>query len=340
MELAGGDMAADSADLERRWQRLVSVRDDAIRAVRHRTSQPQDAEDHVHEAMLRLARRPNLDVDSGGLRALVVRAACCLAADRSRWQRRQDRLVGRLAAGADVPSPEQRVVDRGQLAWVADAVTDLGRMERAALLHAVDGHRIDEIADLLGVGYNAVENALARARRKLRLRAAAATAMLAGLLRRILSRAETAPTAAVLPVIVAALWLPGAGGQGHAAPADQAPALAARPATSLQARSQPPPVAANSLGAGGAARHVAAPGGHSRVLPADPRATDPAPKPPLDITIEPGPEPGAPLVVVAGFPVVKEPTSNLTVGPVHGWHQVTDVGCTAGTAGCPPYRVG
>jgi RNA polymerase sigma factor (sigma-70 family) len=192
--------------LGERWQRLAALREGAVRGVRTRTARPDDAEDLVHEAMLRLAARPRVDLADPRACALVVRTACGIAIDRARWQHRQGVLAGRLVAPC-ADSPEDVVADRSEAAWLAEALPQLGRMERAALLHTASGLDVGEIAALLGVGYKAAENALGRARRKLRLRAAAVVTGLAALLRRLTSQPESAMALAVAPAVAIALLI-------------------------------------------------------------------------------------------------------------------------------------
>ncbi len=337
-----------SGDLERRWLRLVGVRDQAVHVVRARIARPEEAEDLVHEALLRLAARPVLDVDdTAGLRALVVRTASCLAVDRWRRQQRQARAVRRLAAGAVSDSPENRVADRSEAAWLAGGLPALGRMERAALLHAVDGRHVEEIARLLGVGYKAAENALGRARRKMRVRAAAAAALVADLLRRAVSRPEGAQVAAMVPVVAAAiLLLPSAAAPRQHPTAPQARVSSSSQPGSVLAHARLTAVNASPASAPGAGRAAAStPVGGATTAAAG--ATGGGPSSPggpltgLPVTVTPGPpEHGRPLLVVAGTPVLYEPTTNLQAGPIHGWDQATHLTCVAGDPACPPLEVG
>jgi DNA-directed RNA polymerase specialized sigma24 family protein len=313
--------------------------------VRARSPRPEEAEDCLHEALVRLAARPVLDVDSAGLRALVVRTACSLAIDRWRRERCRERLLARLAVGAVAESPEARVADRSEAAWLAGGMVELGSIERAALLHAVDGHHVGEIAHLLGIGYKSAENALGRARRKLRLRAAAAAAALAGLLRRVMSRQESAQAAVVVvPVLAALLLLPGGApsqppmqaSSGQHAAAMMPPAVPA-----IHAR-----LTAHVLPAGSASE------GGADVRQAAPTSATSAPQPPSrqnpgvlytpigGVGIAQNPDGGPQLVVVAGFTLVSGPSTALNVGPIHSWYQATHMTCAVGDPTCPPIKVG
>ena len=247
-----GRAAGDAA--EPLWQALVALRDDAVRILRSRTSGGEEAEDHVHEAMLRLAQRPIALTGAPQLRSLLVRTACCIAIDRHRRSGRQQRLLGRLAGGATHSSPEEIVADRSEARWLAEGMTALGDMEYGALLHAMEGRRPGEIARLLGVDYKAAENALGRARRKLRLRAASVVVGIGALLRRLRLEEHTATvTASVL--VAALLFSHGAGGQPHTAPqpphhVDLAPALLRPVAHHAGPRAAAPPAAHTSVAPG------------------------------------------------------------------------------------------
>jgi RNA polymerase sigma factor (sigma-70 family) len=155
----------------RRWASLVALRDDALTIVQQRVSKPEDAEDHLHNAMLRLADRDDLAIDDPArLRRLMVRVACHLAIDGTRRAITERRLLPRLAGAGRSESAEDMVADRSEARWLAEALPSLGAVERGALLHRADGRDLAEIAELLGVTYKAAANALSRARRKMRLR--------------------------------------------------------------------------------------------------------------------------------------------------------------------------
>jgi len=325
------------AELAARWDRLAGVREPAIRAVHARVPRPEEAEDLVHEALLRLAARPGLDTgDPACLRSLVVTTACGLAIDGWRRERRRERLLDRLGAGLGAaPSAEMRVADRSEAAWLAAGLPDLGSLERAAILHAADGEPVGEIARLLGVGYKAAENALGRARRKLRLRAAAVAIALASLLRRLASHPEAPQAALLAPVLVAILLGPGAwhaSGPAASAPArlaavvavPQQPVAGAPHATGAAAGSvRPAPAAGEATAPSGEGGGGGAGGSHPWRSPDG-----------LPVQVAPGPESGDPLVTVGGTPVplLDQPSSA-------GWAEVSRTTCATSSAACFPVAV-
>jgi RNA polymerase sigma-70 factor (ECF subfamily) len=316
--------------LAARWNRLAGVREPAIQIVRGRVARPEDAEDLVHEALLRLAGRAVLDAENPGLRSLVVTTACGLAVDGWRRERRHQRLLGRLAPGT-APSPESQVADRSEAAWLAAGLPDLGRMERAAILHAAEGQPVGEIARLLGVGYKAAENALGRARRKLRVRAAAAVVGGLSLLRRLFARPESGQAAVIVPVLAAILLLP-ATGRGGSPPTPTQRGTAAAPAAP---RIVGGPVSVRSVSVAGVSgvatlpppsRRPASDGGGGRAS----RAAPPGPQA-LPVQVAPGPEGGV-LLVVGGTPVASQPSTAL-------WAMAFRASCGASAAACPPISV-
>jgi len=197
------------------WQAMTPLRDEVILRVRRRIARPGEAEDAVHEAMMRLAARGLADLDARRLQALLARVACGIAIDCARRAQRERRLLPLIAATADT-SPDELAADRGHARWLAGAA-NLGRMEKEALLHAAAGRRLDETAALLGVSYKAAESALHRARRKLRAIAATVSTGVAAILRRLRGGDGTGGAGAAASASLAvALLLFAPGAQQHA----------------------------------------------------------------------------------------------------------------------------
>jgi RNA polymerase sigma factor (sigma-70 family) len=241
-----------------RWHALAAVRDDAVRSLHGGVVRPDDVEDCVQEAMIRLATRELPDLEPGRLRALLVRVASNVAIDRHRRAGRYRQLLPLLHDDAGAVSPEEIVTDRGEARWLAARMTELGALERRALAHAAAGRRLDEIAAALGVEYKAAENALGRARRKLRMRAWGVTVGVTALLRRLRLAANhdaalnaVALAAAVLllgtggpnPVTAAAAGRPSRVGSAAVAPAQIAASVPRAATASATVRVTRQPVA-------------------------------------------------------------------------------------------------
>ena len=70
-----------------RWERMWSHREQLLRVARRRSMSLEDAEDAVHEAMLRAAERPDLDEERLGAWLTTVTMRLCV--DRHRQVNRE-----------------------------------------------------------------------------------------------------------------------------------------------------------------------------------------------------------------------------------------------------------
>lgn len=191
------------------WQCLVESRERAIRVARARGAAPDEVDDIVQEAMVRVAGMPRVDTDRIGPLLTVVVAN--LVTDRHRARSRARRLEQRLAAGADIcPAPEEAVCDAAEARWLLSRTAQLNERDRRALEMRMAGLSVGAAADALGVTYKAAEHALGRARARLRELAKATAGMLPVLLgrRRWAGRppATVAVAAAVIVGVAAAPW--------------------------------------------------------------------------------------------------------------------------------------
>lgn len=193
---------------------LEAHREYAIDAVRRIVGDAVDAEDCVHDAMLRLVERD--DLDAAHLRSLLTRAATHIAIDRLRRGRSAERATARLAAqlaSGAVVSPEQIVADREDVDRALAAVRQLPARERQVMTLRLAGLSVLETARLLGVSVKSVEGAYTRARARVRLIVGAVLAWIAERTRRIAS-----PRGEAFAAVVAALVLLGPfAGNGTAA---------------------------------------------------------------------------------------------------------------------------
>ncbi len=169
---------------------LLPHRDLALGVVLRATGNLADAEDCVHDAMLRLARRD--DLDPARVRALLVRAALHIAVDRRRAAGRQRTAMLRLAGGAaaEVTSPEELAAEHADAEHVRAALEELPRREREVILLRLAGLNVAETAGRLGISHKSVEGAYTRARARLRLLLGGALAWLLHRLRRSTPRGE------------------------------------------------------------------------------------------------------------------------------------------------------
>ena len=154
--------------------RLVESSTVAFRVAYSVLRQREDAEDVAQEAFTRAYRRFRQLRDRTRFRAWLVRMTWRLALDRQRGERR--RLSrdtawagGTPGAAAAAPGPAERL--RAQELWRAiDALPPKLRM--VVVLANIEGHRMDEVAALLGVPAGTVKSRLFEARRRLKERLA------------------------------------------------------------------------------------------------------------------------------------------------------------------------
>ncbi len=166
--------------VDEHWRRLWSHREALLRVARRRSASIEDAEDAVHEAMLRAAEHPDVDVERLGAWLTTVTMRLCV--DRYRQVCKDDAAHHRTALAPSGPVPvDEFVCDRAEAEWLADRSKELPARQAKALLLKSDGRDVDQIAQEMGLSYEAVESLLARARRALRRSLAATMAVALGL---------------------------------------------------------------------------------------------------------------------------------------------------------------
>lgn len=262
-----------------RWQRIWGHREALLRVARRRSASPEDAEDAVHEAMVRAMERPELDDERLGGWLTTVTMRLCV--DRHRQVAREAEVHQRAARGRPgFVTVEDGVCDRAEAHWLTRRTGELPGRQAEALGLQVQGLELGQIAQRMGLSYRAVQSLLARARKTLR-------GVLAG-------------TLAVL------LW-PWRGscstGVGGGLPAGAAPLAAA--AVTLT-------VAGLTLLAPGTANPAPGSSVPDRPVPGLPVPGLPVPGAPEAQTL---PEPGAPSATLAGDPSAGLPYGGALPGP-------------------------
>ncbi|TLQ42925.1 RNA polymerase sigma factor [Streptomyces marianii] len=307
---AGG--GPDERAAQERWQRAWSHREDLLRVARRRSMSPEDAEDAVHEAMLRAAENPHLDDERLGAWLTTVTMRLCV--DRHRQVSREAEVNSSPRLVAPRPAPLDEVVcDRAEARWLAVRSGELPARQAEALRLKSEDLDVGEVAREMGLSYRTVESLLARARRTLR-------ASLAGTLGLVLWLLGRRPrTGSHAHLVVAASTAATLAVAGFVVPyADDGDGPERRPATSETAEEWPAgddrgrgadgpapsagPAAAPSAGA------TRTPGG-SRSVPLllpDPALPSLPPVPPPAVPSVPD-VPGAPEV--AGIPALPDLTA-------------------------------
>lgn len=161
------DMPAETDAADERWQRMWSHREQLLRVARRRSMSTEDAEDAVHEAMLRAAERPDLDDER--LAAWLTTVTMRLCVDRYRQVNREAevRTSPTLIAPGPVPV-EEAVCDRAEAKWLAVRSGELPARQAEALRLKSEDLDVGQVAVRMGLSYRTVESLLARARRTLR----------------------------------------------------------------------------------------------------------------------------------------------------------------------------
>ncbi|OLZ70484.1 RNA polymerase subunit sigma [Streptomyces sp. IMTB 2501] len=161
------DMPADTAAADERWQRMWSHREQLLKVARRRSMSQEDAEDAVHEAMLRAAERPDLDDERLGAWLTTVTMRLCV--DRYRQVNREAEVGSRPTLVAPGPVPvEEAVCDRAEAKWLAVRSGELPARQAEALRLKSEDLDVSQVAVRMGLSYRTVESLLARARRTLR----------------------------------------------------------------------------------------------------------------------------------------------------------------------------
>jgi RNA polymerase sigma factor (sigma-70 family) len=161
------DMSAHTQMDDDRWQRMWSHREHLLRVARRRSMSVEDAEDAVHEAMLRAAERPGLDDER--LAAWLTTVTMRLCVDRYRQVNREAEVRTSPTLIAPGPVPVEEVVcDRAEAKWLAVRSGELPARQAEALRLRSEDLDVGQVAVRMGLSYRTVESLLARARRTLR----------------------------------------------------------------------------------------------------------------------------------------------------------------------------
>ncbi|MGW0735351.1 sigma-70 family RNA polymerase sigma factor [Streptomyces sp. NPDC002851] len=156
-------------DIHARWEHLWSHREQLLKVARRRSLSAEDAEDAVQEAMLRAVENPRLDLDDPRLGAWLTTVTMRLCIDRYRQVNREAevRRIPRLVAPRPAPVDEV-VCDRAEAKWLAFRSEELPARQAEALRLKAEDRDVGQVAQEMGLSYEAVESLLARARRTLR----------------------------------------------------------------------------------------------------------------------------------------------------------------------------
>lgn len=165
----------DSDDDRRRWLLLWQHRAVLVRFARTRGVSLADAEDIVHEAIVRAMESPSLE--QARARGWLVAVTARLAADLYRGRLRDARLRERGIELFDHARFDERYCDQAEAEWAARLIDTLPARQRDALTLRAHGHSVSEIAGRMEVTYRTAESLLARARSTVRAAIVSASAV-------------------------------------------------------------------------------------------------------------------------------------------------------------------
>lgn len=249
---------------DERWALILPHREHMLNVARRRCRTEEDAEDCVHEAMLRVAQFEELDPARAA--AMLTSVTARLAVDMHRRRARATRYLPRLVSvPAQQAQPDEAVLDASEAQWLAAQMRNLPDREREVLRQRAAGYSAGELAARLSVSYKSVESAYTRARGRMRMWAGAGSLLVAEYLRRLRLRQHPAAVAVSLAMVSAGCLvlssLPHAkagGGHDSDAPGVMAPPawFDGVPAAAHQQLGQPRPAAASMRPP---ARHPAVP---------------------------------------------------------------------------------
>ncbi|MFP1625035.1 sigma-70 family RNA polymerase sigma factor [Streptomyces sp. 5K101] len=309
-----GGPTAESAN--ERWQRAWSHREHLLRVARRRSVSMEDAEDAVHEAMLRAAEQPHLDDERLGAWLTTVTMRLCIDRHRQVSREAEVRTSPTLHPPRPVPVDEA-VCDRAEARWLAVRSNELPARQAEALWLKSEDLDVGQVAVKMGLSYRTVESLLARARRTLRNSLAATLGVALWLCGRGRPRGGHAQAVAVastaVTLAVAGLVVPYA--PGGDVPDTPRPATPAVSHSQEPGRDGPgPTVAPSPLGSREGQRVPSGGTASEGILPELPEVS----LPPLPL--ETSPVPGLPLPEGVEVPEVPIPdvwsgTSRLTELP-------------------------
>ncbi|MBT2398745.1 sigma-70 family RNA polymerase sigma factor [Streptomyces sp. ISL-100] len=206
--MSAGNEFGNSGDLDgfssERWRQVWSHREDLLKVARRRSASVQDAEDAVHEAMVRAAERTHIDGDRVGAWLTTVTVRLCV--DRYRQLNREAETF--LHPDFGQTGIEEAMCDQAEAKWLVDRCQELPARQAEALHLQAQNLDLSQIAQRMGLSYRAVQSLLARARRTLRAISAGALAVTVWSWR---GRPRAAWSAQTVSMVSAAVTLAGAG---------------------------------------------------------------------------------------------------------------------------------
>jgi RNA polymerase sigma factor (sigma-70 family) len=149
------------------WEECAKVRPQLVGIAARHTAGSGQAEDIVHDALLRAAHFSELDLDR--LHPFLVTVVKRLCVDEARRRSTASRAHShtRLDPLADA-DPAELTCDRAEADWVASTLPRLTAYERELVALVANGHPHSDIARMLGTTPRATQTAITRVRGKIK----------------------------------------------------------------------------------------------------------------------------------------------------------------------------
>ncbi len=159
----------DKTALKREFEeRLAECGTLAFRVAQSVLRNSSDAEDVAQEAMLQAYRRFERLRDQSRFRAWLVRISFRLALDQARSSRRREQRETVWAVAVPRPTAEDLAASSEFGRRLDEAMDTLPEKSRLVLLlSAMDGHSLEEVAELLQLPVGTVKSRLHSARKRL-----------------------------------------------------------------------------------------------------------------------------------------------------------------------------
>jgi len=148
------------------WKALAGQRHRAVRVALARGADAQDVDDVVHEAMLRVAAMPRVDLARVG--PLLTTVVTNLVVDGHRRRAAADKALRRLRAQpAEVPPVDDDICDAAEARWLDEQIPSLPAQDGRVLRLRALGVTRRQAAASLGITDKAAEGAYSRARSRM-----------------------------------------------------------------------------------------------------------------------------------------------------------------------------
>jgi RNA polymerase sigma factor (sigma-70 family) len=165
------ESVASGVRVSEQWELVLAHRERLLRIARRRLPTREDAEDCVHEALIRAASAADLDPARVGQFVTSILVRLCV--DHARAASTAQRALGRLLEAHGDVSPEEAICDHAQASWIMENLMErLSTRERDVLRARADGLSTREAARQLNISGKSAEAALTRARGRIRALAA------------------------------------------------------------------------------------------------------------------------------------------------------------------------